>query len=91
MGLQGEANAICTMQVNFPKTGLHEDIADEAAVFLMLQANDHPNMKQMQQLDKALHGAEVASQLISLDGGDLSDSAAETIANMMHTFFKRWL
>lgn len=91
LGLQGEANAICTMQVEFPKTGLHEDITDEAAIFLMLQANDHPNLRHLQQLDNALQKAEVGSQLISLDSGELSDSAAETVAHTMHTFFNRWM
>jgi hypothetical protein len=91
LGLQGEADAVCTMNVDFPKAGLHEDVADDAAVFLMFQTNNHPHLKAMRQLDKTLQDVKVSSQLISLDAGELSDSAADTVANAMLTFFNRWM
>ena len=91
LGLQGDANAVCTLQVDFPKTGLHEEIADNPAVLLMLQAADHPNMKHMRQFDSALQDTKVRSQLVTLDCGELSDSAADTVANALLTFFSKWM
>ena len=91
LGLQGEADAVCAMQVDFPKTGLHEEIADNPAVFLMLQAVDHPNMKHVRQLDKALQDTKVNSQLVTLGSSELSDSAADTVADAMLTFFNTWM
>jgi hypothetical protein len=79
------------MQVDFPKSGLHEDIDKNAAVFLMLQASDHPNILHMTQLDNVLKDARVSSQLVTLDSGTLSDEVAETIGSTMVTFFKRWV
>ena len=91
LGLQGEADAVCAMNVEFPKTGLHEDIANETAVFLMMQATDHPHLRAMRELDRALQKVRISSQLISLDAGELTDSAAQTVANTMLTFFNRWM
>jgi hypothetical protein len=91
LGLQGEADAVCAMNVDFPKTGLHEDVADNAGVFLILQANNHPNLKHIRELDKSLQKVRVSSQLISLDAGELSDSAAQTVANTIVTFFNKWI
>jgi hypothetical protein len=91
LGLQGDADAVCAMQVDFPKTGLHEEVADNPAVFLMLQAVDHPNMKHVRQLDTALRDTNVNSQLVTLGSNELSDSAADTVADAMLFFFKQWL
>ena len=91
LGIRGAVEAVCTMQVDFPKSGLHEDIATRPAVFLMLQATDHPNMRHMTQLDAVLRQAKVSSQLVTLDSTDLSDEAAETIGATLVTFFDKWV
>lgn len=91
LGLQGEADVVCTMQVDFPKTGLHEEVADNPAVFLMLQAADHPNMTHMRQLDKVLQDTKVNSELVTLGSSELSDSAADIVADAILTFFRQWL
>jgi hypothetical protein len=91
LGLQGEADAVCAMQVDFPKTGLHEAIADNPAAFLMLQSVDHPNMKHIRRLDNALRDSRIKSHILTLSSSELSDTAVEKASHTMLNFYSKWI